>query len=139
VEFEVDDLKERLAPLNGLDAFAFTAARYAVPLASLPRRGMINTLLGVSTGSCGYELELQGSKFALQGDPLYTEMQWSLDEESGCVSGDLEGETETEINDDFLLEITSVLQNGIECFVLEKTRGETTNVAGPESKKAIPG
>ena len=98
---------------------------------------MIATLLGVETQSCGSSLELRGAKFAVDGD-VFTEVEWSYLEETDCVSGELSGETGTEIQDDFLTEIADFLQSGLECFVLETVEGDPSNAddSGTPQKKA---
>lgn len=122
VEMNVDDLKDRVEVLFGDNVAAYIDVRYLVPRSKLPRGGMIETLLGVSTHSCGSELELRGSRFAIDGDP-FTEMDWRLDDESDCIRGTLAGETETIIGEDFLIQIIDLLDEGIECFVLENITG----------------
>ena len=139
----VDELKARMEPLFGESVSAFIDARYEVSRSLLPNRGMIQTLLGVSTKSHGTELELRGSRFALDGD-TYTELDWGLDEDTGCIRGTISAETETDLGEDFLRQIADVLQEGVELFVLETRKSETPHASTmhgktPGKKKAAEG
>jgi hypothetical protein len=117
-ELLIDDLKKQVEVFFGEDSDIYWDARFAIPRDTLPKHGMIQTLLGVNTESCGADLDLTGSKFAIRGD-IFTEVEWDWDEGTDCIHAKIGATTETVIGDQYLTNAADFLGTGMECFVLE--------------------
>lgn len=120
----VDSLKLLIEDFLGEDAEVYWDGKFAVPRKHLPKHGMLEALLGVTTESCGTDLELQGSKFAIRGE-VFTDMEWSWDEETDCIDATISAETTGEVTEDYLVKAADILQGGMNCFVLESAEDQS--------------
>jgi hypothetical protein len=135
----VDELKAIIEGLLDEYAEVYWDGRFSVPRSVLPKFGMLESLLGVSTESCGAGLELQGSKFAIRGD-TFTEMIWNWDEDTDCIRATISAETKGPIGEKYLVQAVDTLQDGMNCFVLETSDDPRyANERQPEDRKRAQG
>lgn len=141
-EFDVvpiDDLFKQLEPLKGREVFASIAADFVVAVSDLPHRGMIRTILGVSTESCGSQLSLSGAEMSIHGD-LFQRLKWRCSDDDGIIEAQLYADTETEIGEDYISSAAKLMRQGVECFVLETEEGLVKyvkqNASGRDAKKS---
>lgn len=123
----IDDLFKQLEPLKGHEVFASIAADFVFSIGDLPRRGMIRTVLGVSTESCGSQLSLTGAEMAIDGD-LFRQLKWKLSENDWLVETQLYADTETKIGRDYISDAAELMRQGVGRFVLETEEGLVKNV-----------
>lgn len=116
----IDELKSLVLPYFGEDADIYWTGKFDLERSNLPRRGMIEALLGVTTTSCGADLELNGSKFAINSDS-FTEMEWEWDADTDCICATIRAETSGPVGDNYLTHGADLLKAGLDCFVLENT------------------
>ncbi len=136
---QLRELIDQLANLKGHTVFASIAADFILGIDELPRHGMIRTILGVSTESCGSQLSLTGSEMSIDGD-LFRRLTWTLIEDDDLIDAKLYANTETEIGDDYVNSAARLMRQGVECFVLESeerpVKYAKQNISSRESKKS---
>lgn len=119
--FEVKSIQEIGAILDGLNgqvAKLELNAHFAIDFDDLPEHGIITTLCGVSTESCGSTMSLDGASMAIDGDMFY-KMRWNRDYESDSVCVELFASSESEIREQYLVDLAEIMRNGLDCFVFE--------------------
>lgn len=135
----IDDLFKQIEPLKGHKVFASIAAGFVFSVEDLPIRGMIRTMLGVSTQSCGSQLSLTGAEMSIDGD-LFQRLKWKLSDDDELVEAQLYADTETALASDYISSAARLMRQGVECFVLETEEGLVKNVkqniAGREAQKS---
>ncbi len=135
----ISELVDHLEPLKGHEVFASIAADFVLPVDTLPSRGMIRTILGVSTESCGSQLSLTGAEMSIDGD-LFQRLQWNFIEEGEFIDAKLYAETEADVGDDYIANAAQLMRQGVECFVLESeerlVRYAKQNAPESNAKKA---
>lgn len=130
-----DQLNEHLAQLEEIDLDVHIGSESLLPRDELPQRGMIKTLLGVSTESCGSRLVMTGSTMEIEGD-LFRLLRWNFREETGMIDAKLSAETETTLDDAYLIHAASLMREGVECFVLETEERLLVNATNRTSSTA---
>jgi hypothetical protein len=128
---KVDILKVIEVPsvIEGALAHVYLSADFAIPLDECPARGMIPTLLGVETKSCGYDMSLSGAEMAIDGGDVFTKLKWSLNDDTNCINAHIEGFTVTEISSKYLVNLANLMDDGLHCFILETQDELASNVS----------
>ena len=137
-QLDIDSLKAIFNPLQGQLLAAYIDGNFSIPRSDLPRHGMIATLLGLSTRSCGSEMEVRGATFAMYGD-TFTDLNWKHNEKEDCVYGYLAGDIDIPLDDDLLTNINSLLHDGIYCFVLERNESDVHQHVDSTRPKKVDG
>jgi hypothetical protein len=125
-ETPLSELKDRSLLLFGRKASASIIGYFSIPLSELPKRGVVNALLGVEAPASGWQLSLNGARFLVEGD-TFTELSWDVDEDLQCIKGTIEGEIEVTINDDVLTQLADFFEDGIYRLLVERTEGEKSH------------
>lgn len=109
-----DEIQSRLAPLMGQPIAVSFFGRYRIPVASLPKGGLIDTLkFNVNTND--FSLTVTGSELSITGAPI-NKLSWKAGNEHVVV--DLDGEINTTINKDYLIRLYDFLNIAFEGLVL---------------------
>ncbi|MCH8216356.1 MAG: hypothetical protein IH892_06245, partial [Planctomycetes bacterium] len=127
---EVHKLVDRFA---GLDVRIALSAEYSIPLNQLPERGMISTLLGVETESCGVNLSVDGASMSIEDD-VFTRIRWFYNKNKKCIEANLEAQTESEIDDEYLEDAVELMRVGLECFIFETSEDLRYDTKTDETK-----
>lgn len=115
---EIAKLVEQVEKLLGQEADMGISADFCVELDRIAKRGIISTLLGVSTQTCGAELMLTGAKMVVDGD-LFSSVNWEYDEEDEVVNAEISADTVRVIDERYLEDAVQLMNQGLACFVLE--------------------
>ncbi len=113
-----DEIGALIAPFFGQAATIELSGEYLVPFDALPEHGIIATLRGVGTESCGSSMLLDGASMAIDGD-LFYKLKWNFDYESDSVCASLFATSESAISDKYLVELADLMRSGLNCFVFE--------------------
>lgn len=120
--FQVVDLRDLLGVIEnfmGTQVYGSVTAKYSVPIERLPRRGILCSLLGISAEACGSEMILTGATMDIEGDP-FNRLVWQVDDENeDKVSVTLEADAEFEVEEGYLVKLSQVMREGVDCFVYE--------------------
>ena len=121
------ELVAAIEKLRGLTLDATLIAKYRVPMDSIPRRGIMRSLLGVSTQACGAEMFLSGATMDVESD-LFRRITWQLsDTDRDQVNVKVEAQSASTVGDDYLTRFVEVMRDGLDCFVFESTKEKTDN------------
>ncbi|MCH8047681.1 MAG: hypothetical protein IID44_28640 [Planctomycetes bacterium] len=115
---ELETLLEYTEHFIGQEVQLSPSARFRIPIADIPKLGIVSTLLGVTTQACGAEMSLVGAALSIS-DETFDYVRWSRDGDN--VTAYLEADTETIVDDQYLTNIESLMIGGFDCFVLEIT------------------
>lgn len=118
------DLDAVLASLDGFrgqEVSVSTRVRFVVPLADLPKSGIIGALQGVSTNLKGVDFALTGARMSPDGE-LFSSLEWRLGRDNN-ISVTLYIQKSSVINDEYLVDIMRIAVGGFNRFVLEKEGG----------------
>jgi hypothetical protein len=125
-EAQLDELKAGVLPLFGRMASVGVIGHFSIPLSELPKRGMIQALLGVEAPAASWKLNLSGARFMVEGD-TFTEVSWDVDDDWECINGKIEGFLQIEIGDETLTHIADLLEKGINQLLVERPEGEKSH------------
>ena len=114
----VEDIQEVVATHFGQMVSLKPSAEFDVPRGLIPEQGMLNTLLGLSTETCGAQMTLDAAGMTISDSP-FTRLRWDFDETDDTVHVDIYAATEVELSESYLLDAAEFMRDGIDCFVLE--------------------
>jgi hypothetical protein len=97
-------------------------AEYRIPMAALPRRGLISSLLGIEAQACGSALSLDGASMRITGADTFCGVQWKCDADRQNVCVNLYAVRQSEFTDEYLTGVVETMHGGLDCFVLEVQR-----------------
>jgi len=120
-EFQIvtlEQLAEVFARFNGQQVDLDVTAHFMIPRKALPRRGIVSSLLGVGTETCGARLQLDGASFTIASD-CFTSLRWEADEDVEYVCAQLKAKMASIINESYLCSAVASMVDDIACFVLE--------------------
>jgi hypothetical protein len=115
---DADIFKAACQRVLGMTFHVLVGAKFSVGFESLPRFGIIRTLYGTSTEACGSEMFLNGATMTVHDDTFH-ELKWRVEDETENVSGELEGVTEIEADEEYFSALEAIVDTGLECLVYE--------------------